>query len=111
MTLEKEHDKWVSKDWKMGYAYILTHEGRPCIFYPHFYGVTLVDNHNSSYTVTIPTSLKDDIKKLTFVRKTYLGGTLSVLSQTGNPYPSGDAYNVYVARRQGVTVPRAVRSL
>jgi alpha-amylase len=97
----KEHDKWVTKDWKMGYAYLLTHEGRPCIFYPHYYGVTLIDNHNPATTVTIPASLKSDINKLLFVRKTYLGGVLSVLSQTGNPYPSGDVNDVYIARRQG----------
>lgn len=97
----KEHDKWVTKDWKLGYAYILTHEGRPCVFYPHYYGVTLVDNNNSSITVNIPSGLKDDINQLLFVRKTYLGGGLQVLSETGNPWPSGDAYNVYVARRQG----------
>ncbi|MFZ6013700.1 MAG: alpha-amylase domain-containing protein, partial [Bacteroidota bacterium] len=97
----KEHDKWVTKDWKMGYAYVLTHEGRPCIFYPHYYGVTLVDNHDATKTVAIPSTLKDDINKLLFVRKTYLGGTLQVLSEVGNPWPAGDAYNVYVARRQG----------
>lgn len=97
----KEHDKWVTKDHKLGYAYMLTHEGKPCIFYPHYYGVTQVDAHNGSYTTTAPGSLKTDINKLIQVRKTYLGGSLSVLSQTGNPYPSGDAYNVYVARRQG----------
>lgn len=97
----KEHDKWVTKDWHLGYAYILTHEGRPCIFYPHYYGVTLIDNHNSSYTVNVPTSLKDNINELLFVRKTYLGGGLQVLSEVGNPWPSSDAYNVYVARRQG----------
>jgi len=97
----KEHDKWITKDWKMGYAYILTHEGRPCIFYPHYYGVTLVDNGNPSVTVPIPTSLKDDINKLLFVRKTYLGGVINVLSQSGNPFPAADVQNVYVARRQG----------
>lgn len=97
----KEHDKWVTKDHKLGYAYMLTHEGRPCVFYPHYYGVQQVDAHNGSYTTTAPASLKTDINKLIQVRKTYLGGSLSVLSQTGNPYPSGDAYNVYVARRQG----------
>lgn len=97
----KEHDKWVTKDWKMGYAYILTHEGRPCIFYPHYYGVTLIDNHDSNVTVTIPSTLKADINKLLFVRKTYLGGVISVLSQTGNPYPAGDVHDVYIARRQG----------
>ncbi len=97
----KEHDKWVTKDWKLGYAYMLTHEGRPCVFYPHYYGVTMVDNNDNTITVTPDASLKDDINKLIFVRKTYLGGTLSVLSEIGNPYPAGDAYNVYVARRQG----------
>lgn len=97
----KEHDKWVTKDWKMGYAYILTHEGRPCIFYPHYYGVTLVDNHDASNTVSIPTSLQEDIDKLLFVRKTYLGGGLTVLTEVGNPYPSNDAHDVYVARRDG----------
>jgi alpha-amylase len=97
----KEHDKWIGKDWKLGYAYILTHEGRPCLFYPHFYSVTQVDNNNSSYTTTVSSSLRDDLKKLMFVRKTYLGGSLTVLSEVGNPYPSADAYNVYVARRAG----------
>jgi len=97
----KEHDKWVTKDYKMAYAYTLTHEGRPCVFYPHYYGVTQIDAHDPSFTVTAPSSLQEDINKLIFARKTYLGGSLSVLSETGNPYPSGDTYNVYAARRQG----------
>jgi len=97
----KEHDKWVTKDWKMGYAYILTHEGRPCIFYPHYFGVTLVDNSNPALTVSIPASLKDDINKLLFVRKTYLNGGLTVLTETGDPSPAANAANVYVARRNG----------
>lgn len=97
----KEHDKWLTKDYDMAYAYILTHEGRPCVFYPHYFGVTQIDAHNSSYQVTAPGSLQDDINKLNFVRKNYLGGTLNVLSQTGNPWPSGDTYHVYAARRQG----------
>jgi alpha-amylase len=97
----KEHDKWVTKDWKMAYAYVLTHEGRPCVFYPHYYGVTQVDNHDPSHQVTAPVSLQDDINKLIHVRKTYLGGGLEVLSEVGNPWPAGDAHDVYVARRQG----------
>lgn len=97
----KEHDKWMTKDWKMGYAYILTHEGRPCVFYNHYFGDVMVDAHNSALTVTPDANLDTDIRKLIHVRKTYLGGTLTVLSQVGNPYPSGDAYNVYVARRAG----------
>ena len=97
----KEHDKWLTKDFKMAYAYTLTHEGRPCIFYPHFYGVTQIDANNSSYQVTAPASLQTDIKKLIHVRKNYLGGTLTVLSEVGNPWPAADTYHVYVARRQG----------
>jgi alpha-amylase len=97
----KEHDKWITKDFKMAYAYMLTHEGRPCIFYPHYYGITQYDNSDASHSVTAPASLKEDINKLIFARKTYLGGTLTVLSEVGNPYPSEDTYNVYVARRQG----------
>jgi alpha-amylase len=97
----KEHDKWVTKDWHLGYAYMLTHEGKPCIFYPHLYGVPLMDSHNSSVQIEIPTSLKEDLKKLIFVRNTYLNGILSVLSESGNPYPPSDTHDVYVARRQG----------
>lgn len=97
----KEHDKWVTKDFKMAYAYILTHEGRPCVFYPHYFGITQVDAHDPNQTVTAPASLCTDINRLIYVRKNYLGGTISVLSEVGNPYPSEDTCNVYVARRQG----------
>lgn len=97
----KEHDKWVTKDWHMGYAYILTHEGRPCIFYPHYFGVTMVDNHDSNIQVNVPTWLKNNINELLFVRKTYLGGGLEVLTEVGNPWPSSNTYDVYVARRDG----------
>ena len=107
----KEHDKWVTKDWKMGYAYILFAEGRPCLFYPQYYGVTQVDNHNPALTVSPPASLHADIDQLMFIRKTYLNGSMIVLTQQGNPVtePSpngtttfaGDTWNVYVARRQG----------
>ncbi|GHN01481.1 hypothetical protein WSM22_29700 [Cytophagales bacterium WSM2-2] len=97
----KESDKWIIKDWKMGYAYILTHEGRPCVFYNHYFGDTMVEANNPSNTVTPASTLGGDIRKLIYARKTYMSGTLTVLSQVGNPYPSGDAYNVYVARRAG----------
>ena len=36
-----------------------------------------------------------------FIRETYLGGTLEVLSETGAPWPPEDTRHVYVARRQG----------
>lgn len=97
----KEHDQWVTKDWHMGYAYILTHEGRPCVFYPHFFGVTLKDFSNNNKEVEIPSLLQQEIRKLMFIRKTYLDGTIAVLSQLGNPFPENDVSDVYVARRQG----------
>ena len=97
----KEHDKWVTKDHKLGYAYMLTHQARPCIFYPHYFAVKQQDANDTSINTTAPSSLKTDINKLIEIRTTYLRGSVSVLSETGNPYPSGDTYNVYVARRQG----------
>lgn len=97
----KESDKWIQRNWDMVYAYILFAEGRPCIFYPHYYGITQIDNKNPSITVTPPSSLQTVINKLIFARKIYLGGTMTVLSEVGNPYPSGDTWNVYVARRGG----------
>lgn len=97
----KEHDKWVTKDWKLGYSYILTHQGKPCVFYPHYYGVTLVDNHDPNNKVHVSANLKSDINKLLFARKTYLGGGLEVLTETGNPWPGDATYDVYVARRDG----------
>ncbi|MCP4326651.1 MAG: alpha-amylase [Alteromonadales bacterium] len=95
----KEHDKWLTKDFKMAYAYILTHEGKPTVFYPHYYGVTQHDHSGSSNTVTAGASLQADINKLIFVRNTYLDGGLNVLSETGAPY--GEVNHVYVARRFG----------
>ncbi len=97
----KESDKWLWRDWDMAYAYILFAEGRPCVFYSHYYGVTQVDYRNPTITVTPPSSLRTEINKLMHARRTYLGGTMTVLSQVGNPWPSGDTWNVYVARRQG----------
>ncbi len=99
----KNSVQWITKDWNLGYAYILTHEGRPCVLYNHFYGVAEQDweNGHPEVSVTPPASLKSDIKQLMFARRTYLGGGLTVLSEVGNPYPAGDVANVYVARRAG----------
>ena len=97
----KNRYQWVQKDWKLGYAYILTHEGRPCVLYNHYYGVAQQDWENgTSATVTAPTSLRTDINQLIFARKTYLGGTTTVLTEVGNP-SNGNTFNVYVARRAG----------
>ena len=97
----KEHDKWLWRDWDMAYSYILFAEGRPTIFYPHYYGIELEDMDDPSYTVQSPESLQDDINLMMHIRKTYLDGDMIVLSQNGNPYPSGDTDDVYVARRSG----------
>ncbi len=94
----REPDKWVTKDMVMGYAYMLTHEGRPCVFYPHYFSVPQVHWND---TVKAPVSLKDDLDKLMFARRTYLGGVIKVLSQSGNPYPADDTKHVYIARREG----------
>lgn len=97
----KEHDKWVTKDYHLGYAYLLTHEGKPCVFYPHFFGVTQYDASGNGTTVTAPSWVKNDIVKLIDIRKKYLGGGLAVLSEIGNPYPQNNVNNLYIARRQG----------
>jgi alpha-amylase len=89
----KEHDKWLVKDYAMAYAYILTHEGTPCLFYPHFYAVTQHDVDNPSLEVTAPLDLQLAIRKLIDIRRQYLGGTLAVLTESDK--------HLYVARRQG----------
>lgn len=97
----KESDKWVFSDWDMAYAYTLTHEGRPCVFYSHYYGVEQEDAHGGTVTTQAPSSLRNDIDNLISIRNNYLGGSLEVLSADGNPYPATDAADVYVARRDG----------
>ena len=89
----KEHDKWLVKDYAMAYAYILTHEGTPCVFYPHFYAVTQHDVDNPSLEVTAPSDLQQAIRQLIDIRRQYLGGTLAVLTESDK--------HLYVARRQG----------
>lgn len=88
----KEHDKWVTQDFHLGYAYILTHPGYPCIFYPHFFGVMQRDHINEDLTVQAPENLRTRIKQLIMIRKNYLGGTLKILSADRH---------IYVARRNG----------
>lgn len=97
----KEHDKWVLKDIHLAYAYILTHPGRPCIFYPHFFEHAIFDAEDSSKTVLIPHDLKGRIQRLIDIRRRYLGGDLSVLSETGCPFPLKCCENLYIARRGG----------
>jgi alpha-amylase len=95
----KDAGQWVFKDWRMAYAYILFAEGRPTIFYPHFYGITQAAD--GGFTTTAPAELQGEIKKLIEIRRLFLDGGMSVLSETGHPSPSDDAASVYVARRAG----------
>ena len=97
----KEHDKWLTKDFAMAYAYILTHEGTPCVFYPHYYAVTQHDVDDKSLEVTAPADLQMAIRELIDIRRQYLGSTLTVLTETGRPEPADITRHVYVARRLG----------
>ena len=95
----KDHNQWVFRDWQLPYAYILFAEGRPTVFYPHFYNVT--QQGDGGFTTTAPATLRDQITNLINYRRTFLDGDMVVNSETGNPFPAGDTANVYVARRRG----------
>ena len=97
----KEHDKWVTRDFALAYAYILTHEGTPCIFYPHFYGVTQNDVDNKSLEITAPIDLQDKLRQLINIRRKYLGGELTVLTETDIQAHKNGFSHIYIARRQG----------
>jgi alpha-amylase len=45
--------------------------------------------------------LQQAIRQLIDIRRQYIGGTLTVLTETGHPNPANITRNVYVARRQG----------
>ncbi|HEX8071863.1 MAG TPA: alpha-amylase family glycosyl hydrolase [Pyrinomonadaceae bacterium] len=99
----KDAGQWVFKDWQLPYAYILFAEGRPTVFYPHFYNVT--QQADGGFNTTAPASLQADIRNLINYRRTFLDGDMVVNSETGNP-DNGDGTstnvaNVYVARRRG----------
>ena len=90
----KEHDKWVKRDYHLGYAYILTHQGCPCVFYPHFFSTRQYDHLDESLSVQAPEELKDRIKQLMRIRKRYLGGECKILKTD---------VHLYIARREGDT--------
>lgn len=88
----KEHDKWVTRDFHLGYAYILTHQGCPCVFYPHFFGIKQLDHEDDSFAVQAPENLQTRIRQLIYIRQHYLAGECKVLASSPR---------IYVARRQG----------
>ena len=114
-TFVEDHDnadnssQWITHDWQLAYAYILTHQGRPMVFYTHYYGIPEIDwNGGTKTVITPPASLQTDINKLIFARNTYLGNKnstnssniVTVLTQYGSP-TNGNIANMYVARRTG----------
>jgi alpha-amylase len=93
----KEHDKWIVKDWRMAYAYILFAPERPCIFYPHYYGVKQHDVNDKKFSVQSPDSLKSFIDKLIKIRAKYLNGSMIPLKFNECSAPG----NLFVAIREG----------
>jgi len=93
----KEHDKWIVKDWRMAYAYILFAPERPCIFYPHYYGVKQHDFNHKEFSVQAPDTLRSFIDKMIKIRADYLGGSMKTLQFS----QCASANNLFVARREG----------
>jgi len=52
------------------YAYILTHPGMPCVFFPHYYGGTYTKSENGTNVSVTYTANEAAIKKLIAIRKT-----------------------------------------
>ncbi|MGQ1946086.1 alpha-amylase [Geofilum sp. OHC36d9] len=97
----KEHDKWITQNHQLAYAYILTHEGRPCLFYPHLYSVNQLDYQNEAYQTKADSSLYETIKFLIYARRIFLGGKLEVLTEIGDPQPLVNTKHMYIVRRSG----------
>jgi alpha-amylase len=97
----KEPDKWITQDAHLGYAFILFAQGRPCIFYPNYYGVKEVSDADTSVTTGPETGLKGKLDTLIAVRNRYLSGGMTVLTEVGSPYPASDTVNLFIARREG----------
>jgi alpha-amylase len=93
----KEHDKWIVKDWQMAYAYILFAPERPCIFYPHYFGVKQKDFNHKEFSVQAPDALRTFIEKMIKIRSNYLGGSMKPLRFSR----CASADNLFVARRGG----------
>ncbi len=97
----KEHDKWITRDWRLGYAFILFADGIPSVFYPHYYGIEQTDMVNPQYTVTSDSGLRTEMNELISIREEYLAGGMEVLTQAGNPDPVEHTKHLFVARREG----------
>jgi alpha-amylase len=86
-----EYDKFgIITNKELAYAYILTAEGYPCIFYHDYLDQPYADSTNGWRG----TPLKDKIDPLISVRTNYAAGNTSYLSVSNKQY-------LYIARRNG----------
>jgi alpha-amylase len=82
------HDPVVNNK-RLGYAYILLHQGYPCVWWRDYFNY----------------GVRDDINKLLGVRRWSRGGQDYPTSYTGADapfYPAGNQSKIYVMRRYGV---------
>ncbi|MGB9773860.1 MAG: carbohydrate-binding module family 20 domain-containing protein [Bacteroidota bacterium] len=107
VTFVENHDtgkdpaQWIYQDLDMAYAYILFAPGRPTIFYPHYFGIPLVNPANPNQRVDPEPRLRERIDQLIQIREQYLAGGMVSLTEVGNPWPSDAPNTIFVARRQG----------
>lgn len=92
----KESDKWVTKNWTVGYAYILFAPSQPCVFYNHYFGDTQIEYNEARQELEIPKDLKSNINELMFVRRNFLEGDMVHISNSASEYK-----NLYAAYREG----------
>ncbi|MBC35460.1 MAG: hypothetical protein CL663_05400 [Bacteroidetes bacterium] len=68
----KEHDKWLTENWTMAYAFTLMFPASTCVYYNHLYQTPYLDMSDHSKKVNIPTSVKNDLEKLLKIRADYI---------------------------------------
>ena len=102
----KESDKWITRDWKIAYAYILFAPAQPCVFYNHFYGDTLITFTHEKEKLALPLDLKPYISKLMDYRSLYFKGEMKHVSDTSKVFK-----NHYIAFRGNDEEPGAFLSI
>ena len=68
----KEHDKWITDNWTMAYAFTLMFPASTCVYYNHLYPTPYLDMSDHSKRVNIPSSLKNDLEHLLKIRAEYI---------------------------------------
>ena len=90
VTFVDNHDTFVKTEWiggdniMKGYAYILTHPGIPCVFFPHYYG----GSYTKDGVTRVYPANESAINKLMAIRKTngINANSSVVVSNSGNFY-------------------------